>query len=767
MNMRKIIAVLAAMLMLCSIIPMGAMVSAAALVDYDFEDGSLGSWKYDTTNDTLEVVDGAMKWTTISWKNTYLNFKATANTDYKLTIRAKADVNATVDVKFLNGSWGTSGIEKTTQTYTTEWAEYTYIFNSLEYGGLVLLFQSHKATTIYYDSVKIETYVAPKDPEFPENAIYTETFENGSLNGWTSNCSVVSTAGLAATNAEGGNYCLEFISPNYSYTNYKMTNLEKNTDYVVTFSILSATSGYPINARVRDSAGDLGYVQYTPSITAWETHSYLFNSGNNTSANLRFQAAWTTGTYYIDNISVAPIDLSAVANDGHIMNGNFESGNNLGWNASANTTIVADPTGAGQGYVIKTFETGNSVDMFTQEFKNLVAGKTYTLSFKVYGYGSATNNVFFIRVPKDVTFSNPTGIATSDSGKTYVARFNMNANTGKWITVTLDFVAASSTALIQFQNYRTDQGFYYFDDITLSHAYDATVTDPDCVNGGYTTYTCACGATYTDNATDALGHSYVDGICGVCGAEDPNYEPPHTCNVVEQDRVDATCTTDGYIKYACDCGLGEYIEPILAKGHTWDDATCTTPKTCSVCGATEGEALDHTYANDFDTNCDNCGAIREIKIQIYEGKSASEDVAGLAFRFNVKALNARCYDLDGLKSDNIYEVGSATIIVNGEEYSLKCSGAVVSNKQDIKADELTITNAQNNGNKSIKNIGAKFLWDMTATSITYAVRVINIPEANWDTVISARPYYTYANADGDSITVYGDVVTGTYNNTIG
>ena len=579
MNMRKIIAVLAAMLMLCSIIPMGAMVSAAALVDYDFEDGSLGSWKYDTTNDTLEVVDGAMKWTTISWKNTYLNFKATANTDYKLTIRAKADVNATVDVKFLNGSWGTSGIEKTTQTYTTEWAEYTYIFNSLEYGGLVLLFQSHKATTIYYDSVKIETYVAPKDPEFPENAIYTETFENGSLNGWTSNCSVVSTAGLAATNAEGGNYCLEFISPNYSYTNYKMTNLEKNTDYVVTFSILSATSGYPINARVRDSAGDLGYVQYTPSITAWETHSYLFNSGNNTSANLRFQAAWTTGTYYIDNISVAPIDLSAVANDGHIMNGNFESGNNLGWNASANTTIVADPTGAGQGYVIKTFETGNSVDMFTQEFKNLVAGKTYTLSFKVYGYGSATNNVFFIRVPKDVTFSNPTGIATSDSGKTYVARFNMNANTGKWITVTLDFVAASSTALIQFQNYRTDQGFYYFDDITLSHAYDATVTDPDCVNGGYTTYTCACGATYTNNATDALGHSYVDGICGVCGAEDPNYEPPHVCEYAVSETVDADCVNDGYIVYTCG-GCGDSYTEAIPAAHTYTD---NCDEYCDVC----------------------------------------------------------------------------------------------------------------------------------------------------------------------------------------
>lgn len=39
--------------------------------------------------------------------------------------------------------------------------------------------------------------------------------------------------------------------------------------------------------------------------------------------------------------------------------------------------------------------------------------------------------------------------------------------------------------------------------------------------------------------------------------------------------------------------------------HNWTAATCTAPKTCSVCGATEGEALGHVDEN-TDNKCDRC-----------------------------------------------------------------------------------------------------------------------------------------------------------------
>lgn len=52
--------------------------------------------------------------------------------------------------------------------------------------------------------------------------------------------------------------------------------------------------------------------------------------------------------------------------------------------------------------------------------------------------------------------------------------------------------------------------------------------------------------------------------------------------------TEATCTTP---KTCTRCGKTEG-EPL---GHTWKAATCTKPKTCSVCGKTKGKKLGHTY----------------------------------------------------------------------------------------------------------------------------------------------------------------------------
>ncbi len=67
---------------------------------------------------------------------------------------------------------------------------------------------------------------------------------------------------------------------------------------------------------------------------------------------------------------------------------------------------------------------------------------------------------------------------------------------------------------------------------------------------------------------------------------------------------EATCTEP---KTCSECGETEGE----ALGHTWKEATCTEAKTCSVCGETEGEALGHTWVEATCTTpktCSVCGA---------------------------------------------------------------------------------------------------------------------------------------------------------------
>ena len=59
-----------------------------------------------------------------------------------------------------------------------------------------------------------------------------------------------------------------------------------------------------------------------------------------------------------------------------------------------------------------------------------------------------------------------------------------------------------------------------------THSYTANVVAPTCTENGYTTYTCSCGDNYTADEVAALGHTFVDGKCTACGAEDPDYVKP-------------------------------------------------------------------------------------------------------------------------------------------------------------------------------------------------------------------------------------------------
>ncbi len=69
------------------------------------------------------------------------------------------------------------------------------------------------------------------------------------------------------------------------------------------------------------------------------------------------------------------------------------------------------------------------------------------------------------------------------------------------------------------------------------------------------------------------------------------------------DWVEADCVTPKTCS-RCKATEGDVAE------HTWVDASCAAPKTCSVCGETEGEALEHTWVDATTSapkTCSGCG----------------------------------------------------------------------------------------------------------------------------------------------------------------
>ena len=83
------------------------------------------------------------------------------------------------------------------------------------------------------------------------------------------------------------------------------------------------------------------------------------------------------------------------------------------------------------------------------------------------------------------------------------------------------------------------------------HSYEDVVTAPTCTVAGYTTHTCAnCNDSYTDTEVAAAGHKYVEGACSVCGEEDPAAHKHSYVPVVTA----PTCSAKGYTTHTCACG---------------------------------------------------------------------------------------------------------------------------------------------------------------------------------------------------------------------
>ena len=151
-----------------------------------------------------------------------------------------------------------------------------------------------------------------------------------------------------------------------------------------------------------------------------------------------------------------------------------------------------------------------------------------------------------------------------------------------------------------------------------THYYTATVTAPTCTTKGYTTHTCACGNSYVDTYTDALGHAWDNGkvtkqpteaetgvktfTCTRCGETKTETIPKLAHEHSYEAVVTApTCTEKGYTTHTCACGDSYVDSYVLPLGHDWGSGKVTKEPTatengiktyiCARCGETKTEVI--------------------------------------------------------------------------------------------------------------------------------------------------------------------------------
>ena len=194
---------------------------------------------------------------------------------------------------------------------------------------------------------------------------------------------------------------------------------------------------------------------------------------------------------------------------------------------------VGAVAGQGSGYVYNCFalncklvdKTGNMT---------IPAGETYRpwhdyFSAPVGGNGSSISNNYYCGVSG--TFYSTAGATEVTSAQMSSGEVAYKLQGSQKEAVWGQNIGADSYPVIFGAAVSYENGAYINKNDVHEHVYSSVVTAPTCTNKGYTTYTCACGDSYTGNEVAALGHEaytyrlyhqrcgfeFPSRLCGRCG----------------------------------------------------------------------------------------------------------------------------------------------------------------------------------------------------------------------------------------------------------
>ena len=671
-----------------------------------------------------------------------------AGLSYKISMWVKTISNG-VNIQIKDG--GENGAKLGSEWFTaTEWTYKTWTVSPTT-NSLFLNFcggGNGVAESVYIDDITVT-----KAP-----LIENGDFETGDKTGW--NCN--SGTATIVTDAHSGSYALQLANPSqWGEAAVRTIGVKPNTQYEVSWWSKRVDGTDAFNLIVCQTVSPWanfeklsGQNWMNETSGDWVQYTCVYNSGDNTQMLLKFTSeAANAGTIILDDITVT--ELKDPSFDGYIYNGDFETGKTSGWNMLQQSAITEDSACNGQ-YGLHLQGNGGWGGMATQDFTT-VPGQSYTFFAYVKTNAAGTN----IQIKDKAT---DTKLASTWYSKT------------DWRLVQLSFIATDDTCSVVFCGGGTGTGEdVYVDDIfivpTKAMSTDGYLFNGDFESGSLTGWTTHQQSVLSNKAAYEGGAGIIMKGTGWGGTANQTfkvdmgntyklsfwYKPiSGGINVQVLNAADNSKITSQYIS------TSDGADWILFE-KTFNVGYCEKV-TLNFCGSGSSTA-DEMYIDNI--SIVNVDGEENVRNQLTENsgvsvRDAADDIRGLAFRF---ALNASGVQVTG---GNVFVPNSGKLnlyknrVVEG---TLVRAGAVVTNDATIGQSFADFTLDSVDGGKTI-DVPAQYLLDLNDTSMGYAVRVINIPDAHTSTEIYARPYYVY-NVDGEEIVVYGVMAHANYDGVTG
>ena len=154
----------------------------------------------------------------------------------------------------------------------------------------------------------------------------------------------------------------------------------------------------------------------------------------------------------------------------------------------------------------------------------------------------------------------------------------------------------------------------------------SVIEDPTCTKDGYNRIICdKCGIVIEESINPKFGHNPDrDGICINCGEIDPTVCKHEKSEVI---KIEVGCLNAGGERIICHiCGYEDFNETEKPLGHEFEKYTCIRCGACSHGGDYKSERVDPTCTKDGyeSLRCGICGE-EEYKVLSATGHVTNED----------------------------------------------------------------------------------------------------------------------------------------------